>query len=103
MRKIKYIETTLNGYIIKKVEICDWDRTKDLTGMLTFEQDGEEVEYYNDIAGNMDELDEFLKTGSNNIEGYDKAINTKENIYMEYWLTNTVGYYTDRYIGLIIE
>lgn len=102
-KKIYYIETTLNGYITKRVEIAEWSRKKDYSGELWFEHEGEEKEYYEDIAGMMDELDEFLRTGSNVIDGYDNELGTKENVYLEYWYTSVLGYYDDRYIGIMID
>ena len=96
------IETTINGYVLKKTKICKWESGKDFMDDLVFKRDGEEVDYYNDIAGDFDDLDNFLKYADNtkceNYEGIDKP-----NAYLEYWLTDTLGYYPDRYIGLIIE
>lgn len=103
MKKIYYIETTLNGYITKKIEICDWNKSEDFDGEMNFNRDGEDLEYYNDISGDMNQLDEFLKRGSHNVNGYEDELGTKENIYLEYWYTNVLGYYSDMYIGLMIE
>lgn len=103
MKKVYYIETTLNGYITKEIEIADWSRHEDLIGEMNFNRDGEELEYYNDIAGDMDQLDEFLRHGIHHVDGYEDELGTEENIYLEYWYTNLLGYYTDKYIGLMIK
>lgn len=104
MKKVYYIETTLNGYLIKKIEISNYISNKDYVEELTFNRDGEDVDYYNDITGDWDDLDEFLKHGSNNqCENYDYNKGDKPHVYMEHWLTDTLGYYTDRYIGLMIR
>lgn len=103
MKKIYYIETTLNGYVIKKIEICDFKKGKDYCGLLDFERDGEEIEYYNDIAGSWDDIDQFLEYGiKHDCEEYEDILDTKDNIYLEYWYTNSLGYYDDRYIGLMV-
>jgi len=101
-KKIYYIETTLNGYITKKIEICDWVRNKDYMGKLKFEYDiyGEIVEYYEDIAGDYDDLDIFLSNAdSTKCENYDDILGGKPNVYLEYWLTTVLGYYR----GLMIS
>jgi len=102
-KKIYYIETTLNGYITKKIEICDWVRNKDYMGELEFEYDGEMVEYYEVIAGDYDDLDIFLSNAdSTRCENYDDVLGGKPNVYLEYWLTTVLGYYKNKYIGLMI-
>ena len=97
--KIYYIETTLNGYIIKKTPICDWERNIDYIDKLIFIRDDEEINYYEEITGDMDELDDFLRRGKRSENNKDD----KSNVYMEHYLTDSVGYYIDRYIGLMIK
>lgn len=106
MRKIYYIETTRNGKVFNKTEICDYVLGKDYIDDLLFTRDGEEVNYYEDVAGMMDDLDLFLKKGNHNhCEEYeeDNHLGTKKNVYLEYWYTDVLGYYEDRYIGLMIK
>lgn len=106
MKKIYYIETTLNGYIFKRIPICDFIPGKDYIGDLVFydEECDEEINFYEDLAGDMDELDAFLKRGSHSdCEDYDNELGTKKNVYMEYWQTNVLGYFEDRFVGLQIE
>lgn len=104
MKKLYYIETTLNGYIIKETELCDWVSGKDYIEDLYFTRDGEEVDYYNDIAGDLDDLDNFLKyADSSKCDNYEDVLGGKPNVFLEYWLTTTLGYYDDRYIGLMIK
>ena len=102
-KKINYIETTMNGYVIKRVPICDYERGKDYIDDLVFVLDSEEVDYYNDITGDMDLLDEFLSRGTNQIEGYDGAIGEKQHIFLEGWLTLQLVYITNKFIGLEIR
>lgn len=102
-KKINYIETTMNGYVIKRVPICDYERGKDYIDDLVFVLDGEEVDYYNDITGDMDLLDEFLSKGTNKIEGYNSAIEEKQYIFLEGWLTLQLGYIPNKFIGLEIR
>lgn len=101
--KIYYIETTLNGYIIKEIEIADWTTGIDYSDKLVFDLDGNEVDYYEEIAGMMNDIDIFLKTRSNDIDGYKNEIGIKSNYYLEYWLTNSLGYYDNKYVGLAIK
>lgn len=104
-RKINYIETTMNGYVFKRVPICDYTRNKDKDYLeeLIFELDGEEVDYYNDITGDMDLLDEFLAKGTNQIESYEHAIGEKSHIFLEGWRTLQLGDITNKFIGLEIR
>ena len=43
MNKINYIEATMNGYVFKRIPICDYTRNKDKDYLeeLIFELDGE--------------------------------------------------------------
>lgn len=103
-KKIYYIETTLNGYIIEKTPICDYVKGKDYCGELFFKLDGEEIEYYNDIAGDLNDLDLFLSFGNNqDCEDYDDRLGTKSNVYLEYWKTLVLGYYDNKFIGIMVD
>lgn len=105
-QNINYIETTLNGYIVKRIKIAEYDPKVDYIGELHFVNEGEDVEYYNDIAGDFDMLDKFLKDGSNTmiLEYQDvNHLGTKENVLLEYWKTDTLGWFDDRYIGIEIS
>lgn len=103
---INYIETTLNGYIIKRVKITEYDKNKDYCGELHFKLNNEDVEYYEEFSGSWDTLDEFLSCGeSESIIEYqeDNHLETKPNILLEYWKTDNLGWYEDKYIGLEIS
>ena len=102
-RKINYIETTLNGYIIKRIEICDYDSKTDYIDKLIFEDDGETINYYEDITGDHDLLDAFLKQGSNRNIGYESVISEQPHIFLDSWQTLTLGYYEDVFVGLEIK
>lgn len=103
-KNIYYIEVDLHGYLLTKIRICEFESGKDYIEDLVFDRDGEEIDYYGDIAGDYDDLDNFLKNGSiYDTKGEDNSLdNSKENIYLEMWLTDVVGYYNDRYIGLMV-
>ena len=104
-RKINYIETTMNGYVFKRVSICDYTRNKDKDYLeeLIFELDGEEVDYYNDITGDMDLLDEFLAKGTNKLDEYENAMGEKSHIFLEGWRTLQLGDIDNKFIGLEIR
>lgn len=104
MKRIYYIEAALNGYIVKEIPICDWDPERDYTDRLVFEDNGRTVDYYDVIAGDTDDLDTFLKHASHlACADYEDTVGTKPNVYLEFWLTDNIGYYEDRYLGLIIK
>ena len=103
---INYIETTLNGYVVKRIKICRYSPDKDFLGKLRFKLDDEIVDYHEEIAGDYDEIDKFLEYGSHeNIISYQDVnhLNTKENVYLEYWKTDTLGWFEDKYVGLEIS
>lgn len=105
-KKLYYIETTLNGYVIKKIPICEFIPRKDYCGELHFKDSEGEVEYYDKFSGSWDELDRFLKRGNHeDCKEYqeDNHLQTKSNVYLEYWYTDVLGYYRDRYIGITVE
>lgn len=104
MKKVNYIETTLNGYVVKRVEICDYKLRADYFDKLIFDLDGEKVNFYEDIAGDLDSLDSFLRNGSTEcIEDYDNAMGEAKNVYLEGWRTLILGYHTDKFVGLEIK
>lgn len=103
--KIYYIERLRNGFTFRRLPICEYVEGKDYVEELIFDKDGEEVDYYQDIAGNYDEVDLFLSKGTNkscNEYDLEDHLGTKSNVYLEYWYTDVLGYYDDRYIGLEI-
>lgn len=102
-KKINYIETTMNGYVIKRIKICNYEKGKDYIEDLIFQLDGEEVNYYDEIAGNMDLLDEFLAKGTNNINNYESALGEQDNIFLEGWRTLQLGDIENKFIGLEIK
>ena len=110
MEKIYYIETTLNGYITKKIPICNYDKNKDYCCDLEFEKNNEKYEYYDEFSGDWEELDKFLKNGTTlGLENYqteqDKYFSTNKNIYLEFYNTFLTGYYYDEGIitGIMIK
>jgi len=103
---INYIETTLNGHIIKRVKIADFIKGKDYLCELKFNLDGKDLEYYDDIAGDWEDLELFLYRGNHSdciSYSYENHLNTKENVYLEYYITDSLGYYEDRYIGIEVS
>lgn len=104
MKKIYYIETTLNGYVIKKIQICEYKKHENYCGELRFKRGRYEIEYYDEIAGDWEDLDLFLECGNHNdCNDYEDVLGTKSNIYLEYYKTLSLGYYEDRYIGLMVK
>lgn len=56
-----------------------------------------------DISGVMSQLDEFLKAGNHHIDWYESNLDIDDNIRLECWYTDLLGYYTGRCIGLMIK
>lgn len=103
---INYIETTLNGYITKRIKIAEYDSKKDYCGELHFKLDDKDVEYYEEFAGEWDDIDKFISNKSHyGLIGYqdNNHLHTKENVYLEYWKTDSLGWYDDKYVGLEIS
>ncbi len=113
-----YIETTLNGYITKKCPILKNVSRGEIADLSPYDEnmyfrlDGQEVDInsasgdeidiseYSSIAGDFDELEAFLQFGKPNVgEDFDCSHNT----YLEFWRTESLGYYDDKYVGLKIE
>lgn len=110
MKHIYYIETTLNGYITKEIKICPYGILKDYCSELNFKLDGEEIEYYDKISGDWDELDLFLKRGKHYDckeykEETEKYFSTQPNVYLEFWDTFATGYYYDvnKIVGIMVK
>lgn len=59
---------------------------KDYTQDLVFKLNGEEIDYYNDIAGDFTELDLFLKRGRGSVkkerEKHDYFKQRTERVYL---------------------
>lgn len=102
-QKINYIETTLNGYVTKRIPICDYHPSIDYIDKLIFEDDGVSINYYEDITGDHELLDNFLKEGSNKNIGYESAVGERANFFLEGWLTLELGSNDNLFIGLAIE
>ena len=105
-KNINYIETTLNGYVIKRVKICEYEKDKDYYGELKFKLNGEEKDYHEDFCGDYSELDKFIENKSHyGLISYQDVnhLDTHENVYLEYWKTDSVGWYEDKYIGIEIS
>lgn len=110
--KLYYIETTLNGYVFYKYEIKSYEDYKEgkidledlIYGHMTIvDSFGNEENYPDDCAGNLEELETFIeKTSSKNLKDFqeDNHLNVRPDTYIEYYRTDSVGWYDDRYIGL---
>lgn len=108
--KLNFIVTTLNGYIIERINLADYENesANDIINKL-FEQTFNskhigEFNYVNDVAGNVDDMESFI-TDKNNLK-CDKDNNPefsiKKNYYIETFHTD-IGYYPDFYVGLEIK
>lgn len=104
--KIYYVETDLRGEIIKKQEICEWDKNKDYWDALVFpNEEGHLVSYYHDIAREVDDVDTFLSEGNwkKCAEYQDKLRTDVKNVYLEYLSTDFFNKYEGKYVGLMIK
>lgn len=108
-KKLNFIVTTINGYVIERIEICDYNRNKvnEMYDLLVTKEFNSkhigEFNYIDDMAGNLNDLDIFLETGSNSKceeEDYKKY---SSNFLMEDWHTFVTGYIPDYIIGLEIK
>lgn len=100
---VNYIETTLSGEINKRITICEFEAGKDYLGELKFNLDGEEVEYYEKFSGDYSWTDKFFEDQSTeDLTDYqdDNDINVPVNVMLEFWKTDQLGWYDDRYVGL---
>lgn len=69
--KLNFIVTTLNGYIIERINLADYETesANDIINKL-FEQTFnskhiDEFNYVNDVAGNVDDMESFIKNKNN--------------------------------------
>lgn len=107
--KLNFIVTTLNGYIIERINLADYETesTNNIINKL-FEQTFNskhigEFNYVNDVAGNVDDMESFI-THKNNLkcENKNEPFSIKKNYYIETFHTD-IGYYPDFYVGLEIK
>ena len=110
--KLNFIVTTLNGYIIERVEIGDYTKEsseaileKLYSKEFTSKHIGE-FNYIDDVAGNADDVDLFVKKRSSEECSFRKDESLPFYI-QERFLLETVhnknGYYTDFYVGLEVK
>lgn len=107
--KLNFIVTTLNGYIIERIPLADYENesANDIINKL-FEKSFtskhiDEFNYVNDVAGNVDDMESFI-THKNNLkcENKEEPFSIKKNYYIETFHTD-IGYYPDFYVGLEIK
>lgn len=108
--KLNFIVTTLNGYIIERIPLADYEH-ESANGIINklFEQTFNskhigEFNYVNDVAGNVDDMESFV-TNKNNLKcdnDNNPEFSIKKNYYIETFHTD-IGYYPDFYVGLEIK
>ena len=110
--KLNFIVTTLNGYVIERVEIGDY--VKESSGELldklysegfTSKHIGEFV-YIDDVTGNADDVDLFVENQSSKECECRKDGSLPFDIGDHYLLEtvhNKTGYYTDFSVGLEVK
>lgn len=108
--KLNFIVTTLNGYVIERVPLADYE-TESANNIINklFEQTFiskhiGEFNYVDDIAGNVDDMESFI-THKNNLKCNNDdspEFSIKKNYYIETYHTD-IGYYPDFYVGLEIK
>ncbi len=121
---LNYIETTMNGYIIKRCPILENVSRKEISKLNPYDEemyfnietgknvdvmdakfddlleDGVIIEYAGRFAGDFDTLERFLEFGTPNTDG---KFAIKKNLYLEFWLTENLGWFDNKYIGLEIK
>lgn len=107
--KLNFIVTTLNGYIIERIPLANYETesANDIINKL-FEKiynskNIGEFNYVDDVAGNVDDMESFI-THKNNLKckNKDEPFSIKKNYYIETFHTD-IGYYPDFYVGLEIK
>lgn len=107
--KLNFIVTTLNGYIIEKVEIGDYakESVSELLDKLYSEEFNSkhigEFVYIDDVAGNADDVDLFVENQSSKECECRKDGSLPfgiDDYYLIETVHNKIGYYTDFYVGL---
>lgn len=101
--KIYYIEIDKDNNILEKIEICNWDNNIKHEEDLSFINiAGKEVNYYNEISGNPDDLNIFLKN-KDSTKCVEYQTHSNSNMYIEYWRNTLLGCHPDKFIGLLID
>lgn len=107
---LNLIITTLNGYIIGRTKLIELtnDTTVDnvLDTLFTEQFYTPKLEYFNyadDLMGDSDDLELFLKNGTNKVCQDTQYHRFKDNYLIEYVSTELTGYFEDFYVGLEIE
>ena len=110
--KLNFIVTTLNGYVIERVEIGDYTKEsineildKLYSKEFTSKHIGE-FNYIDDVAGNGDDVDLFVEKRSSKECSFRKDEDLPFDIQECYLLEtfhNKIGYYTDFYVGLEVK
>lgn len=109
--KLNFIVTTLNGYVIERIQIGDYSKEsaqeildKLYEGEFTSKHIGE-FSYMDDVAGNWDDVELFVKNKNNQKCEYRNeklAFDVSDRFYFETFHTE-IGYYPDFYVGLEIK
>jgi hypothetical protein len=106
-KKLYFIVTTLNGYVIERIKLADYEKEsvdeiidKLYSENFTSKNIGE-FNYVDDVAGNVDDMESFIKYRNNrkceDISNLNFSI--KESYYIETHHTD-IGYYPNFYVGL---
>lgn len=108
--KLYFIVTTLNGYVIERVKLADYENESvdDILNKLheeTFKSKHiGKFNYVDDVAGNLDDLELFIQNKNNRkCKAVENMIfSIKDNCYIETHHTD-IGYYPDFYVGLEVK
>lgn len=110
--KLSFIVTTLNGYVIERVEIGDYmkESSEDILEKLYSEEFTSkhigEFNYIDDVAGDTDDVDLFVKNKSSKNCSFREDEDLPFDVDYRYLLEtvhNKIGYYTDFYVGLEVK
>lgn len=109
--KLNFIVTTLNGYVIERIQIGDYSKesAQEILDKLygdefTSKHIGEFV-YIDDVAGNADGIDLFVKKRSNReceCQNEKLAFDVSDRFYFE-TIHTEIGYYPDFYVALEVK
>ena len=109
-KKLYFIVTTLNGYVIESIKLANYEEEsvdeiidKLYSESFTSKKIGE-FNYVDDVAGNVDDMESFIKYGNNRKceELSNLNFSIKEHCYIETHHTD-IGYYPDFYVGLEVK
>lgn len=109
--KLNFIVTTLNGYVIERIQIGDYSKesAQEILDKLygdefTSKHIGEFV-YIDDVAGNADDIDLFVKKRSNReceCQNEKLAFDVSDRFYFE-TIHTEIGYCPDFYVALEVK